>query len=175
MISSYRIDQDDLITVVSDGWQEFAYANGAPELSRSALGRPLWDFIAGRQTREVYQIIIDRVRSGVGPLAVPFRCDSPDVRRFMRLDLSPTEGGGVEFVAETLREERRDPVTLFDVDAERGGEMVTVCSWCKQVKVESDSWLEVEAAVERLDLLGRLRDPCPDGDRCRHARSRVPL
>ena len=53
---SYSIDRDDTIASVSDSWLEFARENQASELTRDrVVGRRLWSFIAGRETRLLYE------------------------------------------------------------------------------------------------------------------------
>jgi hypothetical protein len=67
-----------------------------------------------------------------------------------------------------LRLETREPVALLDSGlAERSGDVLMVCSWCKAVEA-GHVWVEVEQAVERLDLFAPEALPpishgiCPD-------------
>lgn len=170
---SYTIDAADRIVYVSDGWEPFALENGGPELSsEKVVGRPLWDFITGFAVRDLYRLILKRVRSGV-PVAFEIRCDAPRCRRLLGIRAEPLEGGHVQFRTEVLRVEPRAPVTLLDADIPRGVEVVRICSWCKKVHVPPDSWIEVEEAVERLRLFERHDVPQLSHGICRSCVDRV--
>ena len=48
----YRIDIDDRLAELNDGWLAFAQANGGDALHPSKiLGRSLWEFIADAESR----------------------------------------------------------------------------------------------------------------------------
>jgi len=147
---SYDIDRHDEISGVRGSWNEFARSNDASQLAaQTVVGRPLWHFVAGDETRHVYEDLIRRVRTGKR-VAFSYRCDSPALRRFMRMTMTPADADVVEFDSVTLRTETRPPVALLAAPAVSDG-MLHVCSWCKQVLVDGE-WAEVEVAVERLGL-----------------------
>ncbi len=151
----YVIDEKDTITSVSDSWDAFACDNSAPELVRDrVVGAPLWDFIAGSATREVYRRLLEQVRTHDIPLLIPFRCDSPDMRRFMRLVIAPIHEGAVQFDAVLVREEPRSPAAFLDPSVVRTDELMLMCSWCKKIPAGESEWLELEEAIPRLDLFG---------------------
>jgi hypothetical protein len=146
----YRIDAQDRIAFVNQEWDRFAAGNAAPDLQApSILARSLWDFISDGTTRHLYRDILKRVRGG-GRARFPFRCDGPDLRRFLEMDASPLEAGSVEFRVRTLSVEPRAFQPLLDGGAKRSGEMVRMCGWCKKVSV--DGWVEVEEAIALLKL-----------------------
>jgi hypothetical protein len=58
----HRIDADDVIVFVDEEWRALARENGAPALPE-AVGRPLWESIAGVDVRDVYRSMLDRVRA----------------------------------------------------------------------------------------------------------------
>ena len=140
------------IAAVNDEWVEFASENGAPELGREAVvGRALWGFMEGRETRHISRLLLDKVsRSGKG-LTIPYRCDSPELRRFMEMEIVPVENGTVEFRSRILKFEYRDPVMLLDSQAARTDEFLTICSWCRRARIAS-MWIELDEAVKKLDL-----------------------
>lgn len=154
--SRYVVDSRDVIAAVSDSWNCFAVQNGAPELQRErVVGRPLWDFVSGAEVRYIYAQILDRVRASDAPVLLPFRCDSPERRRFMRLSISPILEGALQLDAVLVREEQRPTLVLLEPEASRSEQVLILCSWCKRARVDADDWLDLEAAVPRLDLLGR--------------------
>lgn len=148
----YRVDPRARIVWTSANWDRFARENGAPELAGAAVrGASLWDFVSGPQTRHLYEALFARVEETQGSLRLPFRCDSPNVRRFMELRIAYLSGGELELQARLLREEARPAVRLVDPAASRRGEALVVCSFCKSVRTPG-AWVEVEEAVARLGV-----------------------
>lgn len=149
----YSVEPDLRIGWTSANWDRFARENGAPALAGgTVIGRSLWDFIEGSETRALYAAMLQRVRETSAPVDVAFRCDSPDVRRYMLLHMSCPEDAEVVCIAELLREESRPRVGLLDSELPRIGDPVVICSFCKQVESPSGRWCEVEEALEELDL-----------------------
>ena len=104
------IDDADKIVHVNDAWLAFARENTAPQLTASlVLDQPIWRFIQGQETIYLYKQIFGRVRAGKSPVKFPFRCDSPDCRRFMEMQLSLLPGDAIQFISHILREEWRRP------------------------------------------------------------------
>jgi hypothetical protein len=153
-IIQYMIDANDCITYVGDAWWLFAEDNGAgPDcFPPHLLGRPLWDFIAGEETRQLYRILLARVRAQKKPVQVPIRCDSPERRREIAITLKPVGDGHVEFHSRTLREEMRAPLELLRRDARRSERIVRICSFCKKIAAAPDEWIDTDLAIERLAL-----------------------
>ncbi len=157
----YMIDADDRIVYVSaDGWF-FAEENGAsadcypPQL----LGRSLWDFIAGEETRQLYGILIAKTRLEKETVQVPIRCDSPDLRRQIMIDLKSVGDGHIEFLCRTLNVEARAPVDLLGNGSARSDQIIRICSFCKKIAVTADDWIDTERAIERLGLFKAQRLP----------------
>jgi hypothetical protein len=150
----YRIDDENVITYVSENWQSFARDNAwagdcSPE---NVVGHLLWDFIQGMETRHLYKSVLQRVRGGkhVGP--IPFRCDSPEERRFLELFLTLLPEGQVEITSTLVQIELRDSVKLLDREAPRSSEFVRICSMCKKIAVSRNEWVEVEDALAQLRI-----------------------
>lgn len=165
----YTVDALDVITSVSPTWLAFAQENGAPELTYQAvIGNSLWHFIDGSETIELYQAILQRVRASFSRIVVPFRCDSPTLRRYMRLELICQPHGSVQFDGILERVEPTEQHNLLDPRFPRSCNVLTLCSCCKRALVEPSGWLEIEDAVARLHLLEKEQTPqlrnavCPD-------------
>lgn len=151
----YVVDAFDRICYTSPEWEEFAADNAVACLSGSGvIGKPLMEFIVDPETREIYRALLDRVRRDRRPVTLHLRCDSPALRRFLELTISPARGEEVQFMARILRLEPRDPVPLLDAGAPRSADFLTICGWCKRVRAGA-AWLEVEDAVDRLNLFDR--------------------
>ena len=156
---AYRIDEVDNICSVSEEWLEFARANGAPHLSADKIiGRRLWEFVTGREVAHLYRLLIGLVRSQRRAATVPFRCDSPEMRRYMELTISPV-GGDIELRARLLREEKREPVHVLESTDARTEQLVTICSWCKRVQGGENEWYDLEDALTRMPLMSEAPYP----------------
>lgn len=157
----YRIDASDRLTFVNSDFLAFAQANGAPELSEAALvGRSVWDYISGVQVQDIYRSLFGMVRSGARIDNLPFRCDSPNLRRFMKLALRSLGDGEIELRGSLLQEQARYDVRLLvDCAAPNSGGYLEVCSWCKRVLSERNHWLELEDAIGKMNLMAPLAMP----------------
>lgn len=152
----WQIDEHDVIESVGGGWDAFAKDNEAAGLAGTGVvGRSLYEFIAGDELRRIHGHLLRSVRTHGTPLSLPFRCDSPDARRFMRLEMRLAGADAVEFRAVLLRAEKRPHLRLLDAGEPRSRSFVVSCSFCHRIRDrESDaSWLEIDAAVERMGLL----------------------
>ncbi len=153
-IIQYIIDGEDRITYVSDDWWFFAEENGAgaecypPHL----LGRSLWDFIEGEETRQLYQILIAKTRAGKKGLQVSIRCDSPERRRSIIIALKSIGDRHIEFLCRTIKVETRMPVDLLRSGLTRSDRIVRICSFCKKIAATEEEWIDTERAIERMAL-----------------------
>lgn len=148
---SYRIDRDNRLVEVGGDWDTFALENETPAMLRDAvLGRSLLDFVAGTETRHLHEVLLARARSGIPLRRMPFRCDSPDLRRFMEMDIASPDGAAVEYRCRLLRVESRASLRITPAG---NGSTMRMCSWCKKVHLTRDLWVEVEEAVARFGLL----------------------
>lgn len=149
----HRIDAQDRICFVNDAWLAFATENAWSDGAPAVLGSPLMSHIADAQTRHIYRLLIDRVRDTGHPLLFRYRCDSPELRRFMEMRMSAGPAGEIEFRSRVLRLEGRDPIPVLDTtQPRRSGNPLQICSWCKAIYAQA-TWLNLEEAVHKLDVL----------------------
>ena len=92
MDSAYVIDRANRVVAVDDGWIAFAIGNDAPDLPGRVLGANLWTFIANATVQDLYSALFQRIRATGREITIPFRCDSPSVRRFMKLTVGRGDG-----------------------------------------------------------------------------------
>ncbi|HWA53750.1 MAG TPA: hypothetical protein VG816_06210 [Solirubrobacterales bacterium] len=156
---SYAIDENDHLIQVDEGFRRFGEENGWPEAG-SSLGRSLWDYVAGHEPRKLQRLLLRRVRDEGLDIELPFRCDSPDVRRDMDLRIAARPGGRLVLFSSRLREERPREASqpLLDFHQPRGEEAIEMCAWCDRFEVGGE-WVEVEEAARRLKLFGRSELP----------------
>ncbi|MCD6051724.1 MAG: hypothetical protein K0Q55_3133 [Verrucomicrobia bacterium] len=173
----YWVDANNHVVKVNEAWREFAQENQVAVLTQEASGPvPLWNFIEGREMKYLFQVMLDKVRQGGGPLVVPFRCDAPDRRRFMEQTMVKLDDGLVEVRCRTLKEEVREPMALLGEGGERSSQLIYCCGWCKKFEVSTGKWVEVEHVVKELELFGGVNLPrishgaCPE---CVHEITRL--
>lgn len=151
--SQYELDHEDRIRSVSALWSAFARENEAEHLVRGVVGTPIWDWIAGPEVQHLYRLLFSRIREVRGSATIPFRCDSPSIRRFMELEVFALPDDGLLCTAELKRAERRTPVPLLDPHVPRSETFLRICSWCKRVPTGDGLWLEIEQAIAALRLV----------------------
>lgn len=139
---------------MNEAWDRFAAANaGRSVTSDRILQRSLWDYITDETTRELYRQILKQIREG-RTVRFTLRCDSPDCRRLLQMDVGRGAGNTVEFRTRTLSEESRDPIDLPTAQQGASGELIRTCGWCKKLFVDG-AWLEIEPALQSLELFER--------------------
>lgn len=167
-VVEYIVQPDCTVVEIDGDWDQFALANaGGGLLAADVVGRDLRDFVSGPATRLVYEALIERVARTRAAVQFTFRCDAPELRRHMRMEVVGEGSDNVRFTSRIVREEPRPAQALLTADADRSDLTIVMCSWCKRVKL-GDSWVEVEEYVERTGLMEEERFPqlshglCPD-------------
>ncbi len=168
----FHLNDSDEIVFVNDAWDAFAAANGGEKIvSGRILGRSLWPLIADAETRKFIHDILGQVRAG-RTVRFAYRCDAPDCRRQMDMQVMPDEAGLVVFRSRTTSESPRAPEPLLDPNTARTTEVVRVCGWCKRVRVNED-WLEIEEAASRAPQLRSVPTPSVSHGICDDCRQRL--
>jgi len=102
---TYRLDADDRIVDIRGPWDEFARANGAPELTRDrVLEHSLFGYVGDATTIEIYRQILARVRRTGEPATVAFRCDGAAQVREMALEVKALSGAEIELESRVVAE-----------------------------------------------------------------------
>jgi hypothetical protein len=165
----YRVDETDVIDFVDRWWLAFARENNAVELNEPAVvGRKLWDFISDEPTQELYREIHVRVRTLGNPIAIPFRCDSPTLQRFMQLTISRQDEGHLMYESKLIQTKVQHRLAVLDPKKERAESVLTMCSFCKRSLIEPSGWLELENISLKLRMYEQQKVPallytvCPD-------------
>lgn len=155
----YRINEKDEIIYVGGGWERFAKDNHGHGLEGEAVqGRVLWEFVSGPATRDLYKRLLTRVRSGQ-PARFTLRCDGPAHRRLLEMTISMEGSDTVEFATRSLEVVERDPIALLGASTSRSEAMLVVCAWCNRIQVGPQEWMEVELAIDQLNLFEADRMP----------------
>jgi hypothetical protein len=150
----YDILGDDTVADVRGDWDVFAADNGAPGLTvESVLGQCLWDYVAGRDVRSVYRMLVEHVRATGSPKNLNFHCDDSEHVRLFHLEICRSDLHTIRFASTLLKLELRSKVPLFEAMVTRSDDdILTVCSVCKFVDC-AGVWLPVEEALAQLNLM----------------------
>lgn len=134
--TEYLVDEVDRIVSVSGPWDRFADENdGINARADAVCGRSIWDFIAGDGTRMWLDAIFKIARVRRASIERSYRCDSPDVKRFMRMRIIPGDGGALRIEHEVLgMEERHLPVYIRYKSSKDTGKIRLRCSICGRVR-----------------------------------------
>jgi hypothetical protein len=158
----YKIDSNDNLLSCSGRWCDFAKQNGAADLCEtdSLTGSSIYSFISGYETAHLYNIIINKVRTGNKEISIPFRCDSPGIRRFMQMLIKPLPNNEVAFKNTIIRIEHRKAIKLLDSHSQHTKEQyITICSYCKKIRINEDVWVSTEEGVKRLKIFDQDKQP----------------
>lgn len=151
----YRVDRADRLVSFGDAWLRFAAANEGMTLEPSRIrGHSLWEYL-DPTTAHLYRRMIDRLRESGTPIRFSFRCDAPDCRRLLAMEMTADVNSDIHFVVTPVTEATRVAVPLLEPGRPRSDEFVTICAWCKRVELPSGRWCEVEEAVATLELFQR--------------------
>jgi hypothetical protein len=146
----YTLDVHDGIVGVGGDWDAFAVENGAPQLRAPApIGRPFRDFVHGLELREALRLLFQSARRRGARCRLPFRCDAPDLRRHMEMDLEPGPEGELTIRCRALSLEARPRLPLPTPGAPR---LEVACAWCLKMRLGS-AWVEPEEALRANGLL----------------------
>lgn len=125
---------------------------GGPE----SVGTDFLAAITDLSLRELYRMILTRVRETGQTLTFNLRCDTAELRRlsFVRIDRVRRDGRDLLEVVNGMLDERPHAMrlALLDPAVPHTPEFLTICSWCKQVKLADGRWVEVEEAMHALHL-----------------------
>jgi hypothetical protein len=150
----YCIDANDYLIEVDELWLAFARENGAAQLTETTvLGRSLWDFVEGEAIRAVYEDIHERLRTCGKSASFSFRCDSPRLKRHMRMLITPRDNGQLVYASHIVWTEPQRVLALLDTEQQRSRLLLSVCSCCKKAMLEPDVWLEIEKVSLAMGLL----------------------
>jgi hypothetical protein len=149
---SYVVDRADRIVEIDGPWDAFAAENGAPHLTRAVvLQQPLLSFVEGAEMKLLVNGLLTRSRAGE-TLVLPFRCDSPILRRFLLFESFRLADHAVQVVTTVEHVEPRSTPELLEETRPRGTEVLMQCSWCLRVRIEAGHWEEIEDAIAALGL-----------------------
>lgn len=133
----YRIDSQNVLREVSPDWDDFAVKTRASEAcGHRVLNRPLWGFISDIGTRSFLNALFFHARQQGASLALTYRCDGPDIRRWFEMVLEPMPGDELVVRHETLNVAHGGSILRIPAP-----DAACQCTQCLRYHVNED-WIE---------------------------------
>lgn len=145
--NTYWLDDALRITAVSDRWDQFAQANdGDQALGSLITGRSLWDFVVDDVTRMWLEVLIKVARMRQEQVERPYRCDSPDLKRYMLMRITPEDQNSlrVDHILVSTAPRTRSVKIHFAGTAPRVARTHRRCSMCGRI-ANGNAWFEPDA------------------------------
>jgi len=149
----YRLDKADRIVSVSETWESFAEENdGLPGCSFASLeGQAVWEHLGGPEVIMIYKKIFTKVRTQEQPVSFRIHCDAVDTIRILQAVVVPLPFDGLEVFFKQLQEKKRSPEAVVAI-CNSGDDIITMCSYCGDLKDSDGKWKPIEAEVSDRDL-----------------------
>jgi len=136
----YWLDGSDRIVDLNEAWEAFARSNGGRGLEPDlVVGRPLRQFISGDPTRMWLDAVLALARLKGEPVERTYRCDCPELKRFMKMRVVPEKGGVVRLEHHVLSTQPRPAVHFVPCSQAVDGKPLVRCSICCRVQ-EDGCW-----------------------------------
>lgn len=145
----YWLDQSRKIIDVSGPWDEFAVENnGRDALAGRVRGRLLWEFIKGDATRMWMDTLINLAVVTGRQVERLYRCDSPDLKRNMKMTIIPGYDTLIKIEHQLLSTERKHVSSRFHYSGDDLPGIRKRCSICGRIN-SPEGWSEPDR--EALD------------------------
>ena len=140
----YWLDGNDKIILVSPSWDQFALDNdGEHVISSDILGKTIWEFVHGDVTRMWLETLFTLARLRGTPVVRPYRCDSPNIRRYMSLNIALENSNVLRVEHIILSTEPREIPVYMQAAKRLSTNFNLRCSICGRMEFET-SWVEPE-------------------------------
>ncbi|HEX7504349.1 MAG TPA: hypothetical protein VF336_03690, partial [Syntrophales bacterium] len=147
----YEVDRSGVIVSIDGPWDNFARSSGSTAVTKEkTIGRNLFEIVRGPGVVHVYRLMHDVLFSNPArTIAFAYRCDAPDMRRFMKMEMKAS-GGRIVYRSTIEKEEPVSPPLSLDYDR-LGDDFIVLCSLCKDFRYprESSEWLPIERVLEK--------------------------
>lgn len=138
----YWLGPTERIVRVGPCWDRFALANdGAAATGEKIVDRPVWDFVQDAATRMWLESLIALVRLRSVSIQRPYRCDSPDMKRFMQMNIVPEDEGILRVEHSLVRCEPKSRSVWIDSFSKANSDVRVRCSICGRVRLDKE-WIE---------------------------------
>lgn len=147
----YEVDHENNIICLSANWDDRVLKQQTPELlSQEIMGKPLASFFLDQLTIMFVTSMLDSARLKQMSIKKPYRCDTPSLKRYMMMKVTPFDNDSVRVSHYLLKSIPWKYVTHFRASREhqpviaQPEQKVVRCSLCNNVKHEND-WITQDA------------------------------
>lgn len=162
--TTYWLDQDENIISISNNWEDFAVENGSTCLgAEEVIGKPISKFISRDPTRMWFNTLLQLSKISQTPVEREYRCDSPEIKRFMKMKITPEKEGQFR-VDHILLKVEEQPYQIFINPAQENSlkPINKRCSICGRI-FENGSWEEPDQiGSEDRNSFQVIYTVCPD-------------
>ena len=133
---------------MSENWDEFARNNdGISVLSQNVIGKSIKEFISGDPSIMWMDAILMSAKIKGKPIEKNYRCDSPDMKRYMKMIIQPLDNGCLKLTHYVIKTEKQKQRIIY-----KGSKILTPntmqrCSVCGRILYEN-SWYEINEYAE---------------------------
>lgn len=144
----YWLDNKKRIAYVSTFWDEFAVENeGKNVISSKVIGKSIWEFIDSDTTKMWLDTLLRFSETTKKEIERPYRCDSPDLKRYMKMKVV-VEGSNILRLEHTVlkTEKRINSIKIFHRSSSgiaSENSFKVRCSVCGRIK-DNEEWKEIE-------------------------------
>ena len=164
---SYWLDDDNIIRRVNDHWdQAMDSQNWSDRASANRIvGKLLSEFICDDVTRMYVATMIESVRVIPHTSFRPYRCDTPDMKRFMQMIITPEDNGWIRISHELLRIEPLEKPVTFSTVTEfsplrqyKNNQTIhfvrcSICNRLQRYGNRDNTWYEADSLIARSHAL----------------------
>ncbi len=146
--SHYCIDSNDKIVDTSEDWNRFASSNnGEACTSEKIIGESIWNYIGGKSEAMWMKTLLDRTRLLRKSTTSNYRCDSPHLKRYIEMKLSPRDE---EICIEHTLVKTEFMLRPFHFTAPNDYHPKNKrCSICNRISLHHGSWEEPDTLIAK--------------------------
>ena len=144
LVTAYVLDNRDRIIWVIGDWDIFASENEGTELfSKNVCWRSIWDFVTDDVSRMWLESLFQLARLRGTSIERSYRCDSPDLKRFMRMSIVTEQCEFLRIEHEVLSTEQRSAPLHINYSTINMKNTKQRCSICGRLNI--GGWQEPHA------------------------------
>ena len=148
-VLTYVIDGSDKVVSTNLEFKAFAKKSKAASLEYSVQGKSIWSFIGADKLKSLYYQLFEGVRASQKAVDINFRCDNPQVLKFMNMTIEPAPNNFLKISTRVLKEITRKKALAREVFYLGINNGLPMCSNCNRVYIGSIfGWIEVDKALE---------------------------
>lgn len=138
----YCLDNKNIIVSVSNNWNNFAEENdGLSIFSENVIGKSIWDFISGNTTKMWLDCIFQLARLRKSKIEKTYRCDSPDIKRYMKMIIIPDIDGFLKIEHQIMSTEVQETPVFIYASPTKNDKFKKRCSVCGRI-LQDNCWYE---------------------------------